>query len=88
VTRPAHHIVMGETAVIGNDCSILQGVTLGGTGKADEDRHPKIGDRVLIGAGACILGNIKISDGSKVAAGKFWDCFISIMKTRMMFPMI
>ncbi len=61
--------VMGETAVIGNDCSILQGVTLGGTGKADEDRHPKIGDRVLIGAGACILGNIKISDGSKVAAG-------------------
>ncbi|MGB0906269.1 MAG: serine O-acetyltransferase, partial [Maricaulaceae bacterium] len=42
--------VMGETAVIGEDCSILQGVTLGGTGKSDEDRHPKIGDRVLIGA--------------------------------------
>ncbi|WP_371397797.1 serine O-acetyltransferase [Fretibacter rubidus] len=61
--------VMGETAVIGNDCSILQGVTLGGTGKSDEDRHPKIGDRVLIGAGASVLGNIKIGDGAKVAAG-------------------
>lgn len=61
--------VVGETAVVGNDCSILQGVTLGGTGKADEDRHPKIGDRVLIGAGACVLGNIRIGDGSKVAAG-------------------
>jgi len=61
--------VMGQTAVIGNDCSILQGVTLGGTGKADEDRHPKIGERVLIGAGACVLGNIKIGNGSKVAAG-------------------
>ena len=61
--------VMGETAVVGNDCSILQGVTLGGTGKADEDRHPKIGERVLIGAGASILGNIMIGDGAKVAAG-------------------
>jgi len=61
--------VMGETAVMGNDCSVLQGVTLGGTGKADEDRHPKIGDRVLIGAGACVLGNIKIGDGAKIAAG-------------------
>ena len=61
--------VMGETAVIGNDCSILQGVTLGGTGKADEDRHPKVGDRVLIGANASVLGNITIGDSSKVAAG-------------------
>jgi len=61
--------VMGETAVIGNDCSILQGVTLGGTGKADEDRHPKIGDRVLIGANASVLGNIKISNGAKIGAG-------------------
>ena len=61
--------VMGETAVLGNDCSVLQGVTLGGTGKADQDRHPKIGDRVLIGAGASILGNIKIGNGAKVAAG-------------------
>lgn len=61
--------VMGETARIGNDCSVLQGVTLGGTGKSHEDRHPKIGDRVLLGAGASILGNIRIGDGAKVAAG-------------------
>lgn len=61
--------VMGETAVIGNDCSILQNVTLGGTGKADEDRHPKVGDRVLIGAGASVLGNIKIGNMAKIAAG-------------------
>ena len=61
--------VMGETAVIGNDCSILQGVTLGGTGKADEDRHPKIGDRVLIGANASVLGNIKVGSGAKIGAG-------------------
>lgn len=61
--------VMGETAVVGNGCSILQGVTLGGTGKADQDRHPKIGQRVLIGAGASILGNIIIGDGAKIAAG-------------------
>ena len=61
--------VMGETAVIGDDCSIMQGVTLGGTGKADEDRHPKIGERVLIGANASVLGNIKVGDGAKIAAG-------------------
>lgn len=61
--------VMGETAVLGNDCSILQGVTLGGTGNADEDRHPKIGDNVLIGANASILGNIKIGNRAKIAAG-------------------
>lgn len=61
--------VMGETARIGDDCSILQGVTLGGTGKSDQDRHPKIGDRVLIGANASVLGNIRIGDGAKIAAG-------------------
>ena len=61
--------VVGETAVVGNNCSILQGVTLGGTGKSNEDRHPKIGDRVLIGAGANVLGNIQIGDGAKIAAG-------------------
>jgi len=60
--------VMGETAVMGDDCSVLQGVTLGGTGKADEDRHPKIGNRVLIGAGASVLGNIIIGDDAKIAA--------------------
>ena len=61
--------VVGETAVVGDDCSILQGVTLGGTGKSEEDRHPKIGDRVLIGANASVLGNIIIGDGAKIAAG-------------------
>lgn len=61
--------VMGETARMGDDCSILQGVTLGGTGKAEEDRHPKIGDRVLIGANASVLGNITIGNGAKIAAG-------------------
>ena len=64
-----HAIVVGETAVIGNNVSILHNVTLGGTGKATGDRHPKIGDHVLIGAGAKILGDIKIGCGSRVAAG-------------------
>ncbi|XP_030445718.1 serine acetyltransferase 1, chloroplastic [Syzygium oleosum] len=62
-------VVVGETAVIGNDVSILHNVTLGGTGKVSGDRHPKIGDGVLIGAGTCILGNIRIGDGAKIGAG-------------------
>jgi serine O-acetyltransferase len=62
-------IVIGETAVIEDDVSILQGVTLGGTGKEDGDRHPKIRWGVLIGAGANILGNIEVGHCSRVAAG-------------------
>lgn len=62
-------VVIGETAVIGNNVSILHHVTLGGTGKASGDRHPKIGDGVLIGAGATILGNVKIGEGAKIGAG-------------------
>jgi serine O-acetyltransferase len=62
-------IVIGETAVIGNDVSILQEVTLGGTGKVSGDRHPKIGRGVLLGAGAKVLGNIRVGDGAKVGAG-------------------
>ncbi|KAK4765275.1 hypothetical protein SAY86_026365 [Trapa natans] len=62
-------VVVGETAVIGNNVSILHHVTLGGTGKAGGDRHPKIGDGVLIGAGATILGNVKIGEGAKIGAG-------------------
>ena len=62
-------IVIGETAVIGNNVSILHNVTLGGTGKTCGDRHPKIGDGVLIGAGTCVLGNVKIGDGAKIGAG-------------------
>jgi serine O-acetyltransferase len=61
--------VVGETAVIGDNVSILQGVTLGGTGKSDEDRHPKIGNGVLIGAGAKILGNIRVGDCARIGAG-------------------
>ncbi len=65
----AHSIVIGETAVVGNNVSMLHSVTLGGTGKEDDDRHPKIGDGVLIGAGAAILGNIKVGHCSRIAAG-------------------
>lgn len=62
-------LVVGQTAVIEDDVSILHNVTLGGTGKASGDRHPKIRRGVLIGAGAKILGNIEIGHCSKVAAG-------------------
>ncbi|MEM9550000.1 MAG: serine O-acetyltransferase [Pseudomonadota bacterium] len=65
----AHSIVIGETAVVGDNVSMLHSVTLGGTGKEEEDRHPKIGDGVLIGAGAKVLGNIRIGDCSRIAAG-------------------
>lgn len=62
-------IVIGETAVLEDDVSMLQGVTLGGTGKSIGDRHPKIRRGVLIGAGAKILGNIEIGEGAKIGAG-------------------
>ena len=62
-------IVIGETAKIGDNCSLLHGVTLGGTGNEKGDRHPKIGRGVMIGAGAKILGNIKVGDCARVAAG-------------------
>ncbi|MDD9716588.1 serine O-acetyltransferase [Dinoroseobacter sp. PD6] len=65
----AHSIVIGETAVVGDNVSMLHSVTLGGTGKEDDDRHPKIGDGVLIGAGAHVLGNITIGHCSRIAAG-------------------
>lgn len=62
-------LVVGETAVVEDNVSMLHGVTLGGTGKAGGDRHPKIRQGVLIGAGAKILGNIEIGHCTKVAAG-------------------
>ncbi len=62
-------LVIGETVELGNDVSIMQSVTLGGTGKEGGDRHPKIGSGVLIGAGAMVLGNIKIGSCSRIAAG-------------------
>ena len=65
----AHSIVIGETAVVGDNVSMLHSVTLGGTGKEDGDRHPKIGNGVLIGAGAKVLGNIQIGHCTRIAAG-------------------
>ena len=62
-------IVIGETAVLGDDVSMLHGVTLGGTGADRGDRHPKIGKGVLLGAGAKVLGNIRVGDYAKVASG-------------------
>ncbi len=62
-------VVVGETAEIGDDVLIYQGVTLGGTGKESGKRHPTIGNNVLIGAGAKVLGPIKVGDNSRIAAG-------------------
>jgi serine O-acetyltransferase len=62
-------IVIGETAVVGDDVSMLHAVTLGGTGAERGDRHPKVGDGVMLGAGAKILGNISVGDYAKIAAG-------------------
>ena len=62
-------VVIGETAVVGDDVTIYQGVTLGGTGKDQGKRHPTVGDRVVIGAGAKILGPIHLAAGSKIGAG-------------------
>ena len=62
-------IVVGETSVVGDNVSILQDVTLGGNGKETGDRHPKIGDNVLLAAGAKVLGNIRVGNCSRVAAG-------------------
>ncbi|MBB3167016.1 serine O-acetyltransferase [Simiduia aestuariiviva] len=62
-------IVIGETAVVENNVSIMQSVTLGGTGKESGDRHPKVRQGVLISAGATVLGNIEIGEGAKVGAG-------------------
>lgn len=62
-------IVIGETAVIGDGCTMLHGVTLGGTGKDSGDRHPKVGQNCLIGAGTSILGNIRIGEACKIGAG-------------------
>jgi len=65
----AHGIVIGETAVVEDDVSMLHSVTLGGTGKAGGDRHPKIRRGVMIGAGAKVLGNIEVGEDARIAAG-------------------
>lgn len=61
-------VVIGETAEIGDNCTIYQGVTLGGTGKDVGKRHPTLGDNVMIGAGAKVLGPVKVGSNSKIAA--------------------
>lgn len=62
-------VVIGETAIIGDDCLIYQGVTLGGTGKEKGKRHPTLGNRVVVGTGAKVLGNIEIGDCVRIGAG-------------------
>lgn len=61
-------VVIGETAVIGDDCTIYQGVTLGGTGKDKGKRHPTLGNNVMVGCGAKILGPFKVGDNARIAA--------------------
>lgn len=65
----ATSVVIGETAVVEDDFSMLHEVTLGGSGKEGGDRHPKVGRGVMIGAGAKVLGNIRIGEGAKIGAG-------------------
>ncbi|MFZ0529960.1 MAG: serine O-acetyltransferase [Propionicimonas sp.] len=65
----ATSVVIGETAVVDDDFSMLHEVTLGGTGKVGGDRHPKVGKGVMIGAGAKVLGNITVGEGAKIGAG-------------------
>lgn len=62
-------VIIGETTVIGDDCTLYQGVTLGGTGNETGKRHPTLGNNVLVGVGAAVLGNITIGDNSKVGGG-------------------
>lgn len=62
-------VIIGETTIIGDDCTLYQGVTLGGTGKETGKRHPTLGNNVLVGVGASVLGNITIGDNSKVGGG-------------------
>jgi serine O-acetyltransferase len=62
-------VVIGETAIIGDNCTLYQGVTLGGTGKETGKRHPTLGNGVLVGAGAKLLGNFTVGDNAKIAAG-------------------
>ena len=62
-------VVIGETAVIGDNCTLYQGVTLGGTGKETGKRHPTLGNNVMVGAGAKVLGPVKVGNNCKIAAG-------------------
>ncbi|MBS1303581.1 serine O-acetyltransferase [Loktanella sp. SALINAS62] len=77
----AHSVVVGETAVVGDNVSMLHSVTLGGTGKDEEKRHPTIENGVLIGAGAKVLGNITVGHCSRIAAGSVVLHDVPQMKT-------
>ncbi len=77
----AHSIVIGETARVGDNVSMLHSVTLGGTGKEEQQRHPTIGNGVLIGAGAKVLGNITVGHCSRIAAGSVVLQDVPPMKT-------
>ena len=61
-------VVIGETTIIGDDCTLYQGVTLGGTGKECGKRHPTLGNHVMVGSGAKVLGPFKVGDNSKIAS--------------------
>lgn len=67
-------VVIGETAVLGDNCTLYQGVTLGGTGKDTGKRHPTLGNHVMVGSGAKVLGPFKVGDYSKIAAGAVVLC--------------
>ena len=62
-------MIIGETTIIGDNCTLYQGVTIGGTGKEQGKRHPTLGNNVMVSAGAKILGSFKIGDNSKIGAG-------------------
>ena len=62
-------VIIGETTIIGDNCTLYQGVTLGGTGKEQGKRHPTIGNNVMISAGAKVLGSFKVGDNTKIGAG-------------------
>ena len=67
-------VVIGETTEIGNNCTLFQNVTLGGTGKETGKRHPTLGDNVMVAAGAKVLGPFKVGDNSKIGAGAVVLC--------------
>ncbi len=79
-------VVIGETAVIGDYCTIYQGATLGGTGKQNGKRHPTLGNNVMVGAGAKVLGNFTVGDNSKIAAGAVVLCEVPPDSTAVGIP--
>ena len=79
-------VVIGETAEIGDNCTIYQGVTLGGTGKETGKRHPTLGDNVMVGAGAKLLGSFTVGSNSKIAAGAVVLCDVPENSTAVGIP--